>query len=86
MPELEIVYKIDGRQKIGNIFYMIKCMCFVDYPFTDGQAMQCPLFLPAAKPSRSRRGSLLLLLYKKSRKTQDRAKLIQCKVDMYEKL
>ena len=42
MPELEIVYKIDGRQKIGNIFYMITC--FVDYPFTDWQAMQCPLF------------------------------------------
>ena len=48
------------------------------------------LFLPAAKPSRSRRGESPPPppppLYKKSRKTQDGAKLIQCKVVMYEKL
>ena len=45
-------------------------------------------FLPAAKPSRSRRGESPPPPppNKKSRKTQDRAKLIQCKVVMYEKL
>ena len=83
-------YRIQGPSKrlvlgcANSVFLGKRHHATLDVSFGGTCSTAFLFFLPAAKPSRSRRGESPPPPGEKSRKTQDRAKLIQCKVVQYE--
>ena len=67
----------DEVRQHSDIYCVSRATCIIQVIFA---------LVNEAMPSRSRRGESPPPPGEKSRETKDRAKLIQCKVDKYEKL